>query len=354
MREPISFMTEQELCNELERQNLFEQYLKMRQYERSLFTEFCTGQSMTLLTYDSIFKFIFQSDGNYQRLEHFLTAVLGFEVQVEKMLPLEGTKMIRSGSVLYLDVLAKTKDGSLINVEMQKYPYKFSGERESCYQADMIMRQYNLRINEAKQEGRKFQYGDMRPVYTIILLEKSYYGFLRMNDKWKHTGEIRFDTGIKLNYLPHIIYITLDNFRNIGENIDTEQKRWVYLFSADTPERISRAAAMSEEFFGIIRDTAAFCRDVGEVFAMFSEALREMDKNMEELMYAEAMEELSETRARLSETEGKLSETEGKLSETEGKLFLMQKVCRLAMQGKSVTEIAEECQISKEEVDRLK
>ena len=242
--------------------------------------------------------------------------------------------------MLYLDVLAKTKDGSLINVEMQKYPYKFSGERESCYQADMIMRQYNLRINEAKQEGRKFQYGDMRPVYTIILLEKSYYGFLRMNDKWKHTGEIRFDTGIKLNYLPHIIYITLDNFRNIEENIDTEQKRWVYLFSADTPERISSAAAMSEEFFGIIRDTAAFCRDVGEVFAMFSEALREMDKNMEELMYAEAMEELSETRARLSETEEKL--------------FLMQKVCRLAMQGKSVVEIAEECQISEEEVEKLK
>ena len=118
---------------------------------------------------------------------------------------------------------------------------------------------------------------------------------------------------------------------------------------------------MSEEFFGIIRDTAAFCRDVGEVFAMFSEALREMDKNMEELMYAEAMEELSETKVKLSETEGKLSETEGKLSETEeklseteGKLFLMQKVCRLAMQGKSVVEIAEECQISEEEVERLK
>ena len=346
LRKEIGFMTQQEVVAKLEHQGLLEQYGKLRDYERRLFLKFCTGQSMTLLTYDSIFKFIFQSDGSYQRLEHFLSAMLGFEVQVEEVLPLEGSRVVRNGGVLYLDIIAKTRDNRIINVEMQKYPYHFCGERESCYLADMIMRQYNQRVSEAKKADRDFRYKDMRPVYMIILLENSYYDFQRMKDCWRHDGKVCFNTGIQLNYLPFITYITLDNFRNIEHNIDTEQKKWVYLFSADTPQQVSSAAAMSEEFFEIVRDVARFCMDVGEVFGMFSEALRIMDQNEEELMYAEAMEELSQTKE-------KLDRTESRLSDTESRLVLTQKICRLAMQGKNVTEIAEQCQITVEEVEQL-
>lgn len=72
---------------------------------------------------------------------------------------------------------------------------------------------------------------------------------------------------------------------------------------------------------------------------MFSEALRIMDRNEEELMYAEAME--------------KLSDTEEKLSEAEEKVSLIQKICKLAMQGQAIEEIAEQCQMSKEEVEYI-
>lgn len=359
MNRDIAFMTEQELCETLVAQGLFENYLKLREYERRLFTEFCTGQSLTLLTYDQIFKYVFNSDGSNRRLEHFLTAVLGFEVHIEQVLPLESPKLVEGGSVLCLDVLAKTEDGSCINVEMQKFPYKFCGERESCYQSDMIMRQYNLRKQEAKADRRKFDYKEMRPVYSIILLEKSYYEFLKSQDQWKHVGKMQFDTGIQLNFLENVIYIALDKFRNLEENIfdtnnqndecvvgDTELKKWMYLFSADTPERISKAAAMSEEFFDIICDVAGFCMDVGEVLNMFSEALRIMDKNTQELMYAEAMEELTEAREELAEAKEELTETKAALSR-------IREICSLVIQGMTLTEIAEKYQITEDEVEEL-
>ena len=98
---------------------------------------------------------------------------------------------------------------------------------------------------------------------------------------------------------------------------------------------------------------------------MFSEALRIMDKNTQELMYAEAMEELTEVREKLTgttekltvakekltETEGKLTEAEGKLTETEEELILIKKIYGLLMSGKTMEEAAVLLDL---ELDRVK
>ena len=155
------FFSEEEVCDNLRRNGLFESYLSMSELGKRLFMDFCTGQNLQLLTYDSIFKYIFYRAGDYRRLEHFLTAVLGFEVQIMEVLPTESEKLVETGSILILD-------------------YK---------------------------------------------------------DQWMHCGKMIFDTGIQLEYLPHVIYITVDNFRKITHNVSTELEKWIYLIGADTPER---------------------------------------------------------------------------------------------------------------------
>lgn len=69
-----------------------------------------------------------------------------------------------------MDIVVQNKDGSIINVEMQKIGYLFPGERSGCYAADFIMRQYN-KIRSEKRE--KFTFKDMKPVYIIVLMENS-------------------------------------------------------------------------------------------------------------------------------------------------------------------------------------
>jgi septal ring factor EnvC (AmiA/AmiB activator) len=111
-----------------------------------------------------------------------------------------------------------------------------------------------------------------------------------------------------MEFLFHTKYIALDKFKKIPQNIDSDKKQWISLLAANTPEEIQNVAAMSEEFFDIIVEISEFVQDVGKVMNMFSEALYMLDRNTEELMYNEAMQELKETRKELEEQKKTIQE----------------------------------------------
>ena len=76
----------------------------------------------------------------------------------------------QSTSLLLLDIIVQLEDGSIANVEIQKIPYTFPGERMSCYSADLLLRQYT-RVKGEK--GSTFTYQDLKTVYTIVMFENS-------------------------------------------------------------------------------------------------------------------------------------------------------------------------------------
>ena len=41
-----------------------------------------------------------------------------------------------------MDIIVETANGSVVNVEVQKIGYNFPGERAACYNADLLLRQY--------------------------------------------------------------------------------------------------------------------------------------------------------------------------------------------------------------------
>ena len=45
-------------------------------------------------------------------------------------------------SYLIMDLVARTDDGAIVNVEIQKQGYDFPGQRMSCYASDLLLRQY--------------------------------------------------------------------------------------------------------------------------------------------------------------------------------------------------------------------
>ena len=189
-------------------------------------------------------------------------------------------------------------------MEMQRLPYSFNGKRVSCYMADLVMRQYNQIKSELKR--KKFTYSMLKPVYCIVLFEKSGGAMSDLPDIWEDRGKIVFDSGLEEEFLENIHYIELDKFRKNVQTITNEKECWLSLFSADTPEKIQQVMSVSQEMFDIVLEVAEYAAEIEEVIDMFSEALRILDRNTEQYMIDQAVQEIEELKEARKEYEEQL------------------------------------------------
>ncbi len=278
------------------------------------FLNFCTGKGGLPITYDPFFKKIFDPEIHPERLSRLLSLVLGKELKVHRALPNEGTRILDEGSLVIMDIVVEMGDGSIADVEIQKIPYLFPGERAACYSADLLMRQY-LRVKG--ERGKKFSYRDIKKVYTVVLLEKSSGDFRKVPEAWIHKSRQKSDTGIELELLQEYVFIALDMFRKVSDNKRTgsELEAWMQMLSSGNPAVHAQIADKSLIFKGIYEEIEAFRQDIGGVLNMFSDALRILDRNTVQLMIDEMKEELEGTK---EELEGTREELEGAKEELEG------------------------------------
>ena len=285
------------------------------------FLNFCTGKGGLPITYDPFFKKIFDPEIHPERLSRLLSLVLGKELKVHRALPNEGTRILDEGSLVIMDIVVEMGDGSIADVEIQKIPYLFPGERAACYSADLLMRQY-LRVKG--ERGKKFSYRDIKKVYTVVLLEKSSEDFRTVPEAWIHKSRQKSDTGIELELLQEYVFIALDMFRKVSDNKRTgsELEAWMQMLSSGNPAVHAQIADKSLIFKGIYEEIEAFRQDIGGVLNMFSDALRILDRNTVQLMIDEMKEELEGTKEELEgtreELEGAKEELEGTREELEG------------------------------------
>jgi len=200
---------------------------------------------------------------------------------------------------------------------MQKIGYAFTGERSSCYISDMIMRQYN-RVKARQQ--KKFKFNQMKPVYLVVLLEKSTSEFLRVAPAFIHRLQNTFDSGVKVNMLSNLVYISLDTFQDVRENISDKMVAWLTFLSSDKPEDIIRLVDAYPEFKECYRDIIYFRKNPEELMTMFSEALIQMDKNTVQYMIEEQQKELEQQRMELEENKKELEENKKELEENKKEL----------------------------------
>ena len=307
---------------------LWQKFCLLPQKYREELILFYMGEQGLRTTYDTVFKHIFSPERNKERIEDFISSILGEPVKIVWVLQHEGIQMQKAAFVI-MDVVVQLADGRYLNVEMQKIGYRFPAERTDCYLADLVMRQYN----ELKREkGRNFDFRNLSKVMSIVIMEQSSRPFRQKQDFYIHRGKVKYDSGIRLDGLFENIYVSLDTYKNIfhTKNKITEKKEAWLLFLASTDLRdILEVCEYAPEFIPIYEEVFEFGKDVKEFVSTFSDSLRETDRNAERLMVEEMQEELRELRQRVRQRdkahEQELRQREKELQELRRELKQLKK-----------------------------
>ena len=292
----------------------YERFQSFSPNDRKTLLEFIQGQRGLKITYDPFFKKIFSPTYHPERLEGFLSELLGQKVHIIKVRENEGIRLSENASYIIMDILVELSDGSCINVEMQKRGLLFPGERSCCYAADFISREYALLKAE---KGEEFSYTDLRPYYQIVLMEQSSQNFKKVAPYYMHREQTTYDSGAEVATLWHTMYVSLDTFHKVVQNIDNRLHAWLTFLSSDDPVDIINLITLYPEFRELYQEIAEFRTNPKELIYMYSEALAIMDRNAIQLTL-EA--ELSETREELNDAKEQLSDTREQLSDTREQL----------------------------------
>ena len=266
--------------------DLFESWSEEQQEE---FLDFCTGAKGVKMLYDFFFKEIFNPEYHAERLEELLSLLLETKIRIKQILPNDSVRLADEYTLLITDIVIETEDGRIANLEIQKIGYAFPGQRTACYSADLLLRQYKRVKDRKRRESKKFNYRDLKKVYTIVLFEKSTREFHEIPDKYLHYGEHTYDTGLKLETLQKSVLVALDIFQKNIENRSIENKleAWLLLLSSDEPERILELLEKYPEFREIYEEVYQMCRNVEGIMSLFSKELEEMDRNTVSYMIEE-------------------------------------------------------------------
>ena len=306
--------TEQECLAELRKHpRSFFAYQNMSPEWKNRFLGFMEGTKTLPLTYDPFFKKLFNPDIYPERLSSLISSIIGTKVTVQCILSNEDS-MLPSTSLLLLDILVQLEDGSIANVEIQKIPYAFPGERMSCYSSDLMLRQYT-RVKSLK--GSSFIYKNLKTVYTIVMFENSPNECkeTQVSDIYLHHGKTVFDTGIKLNLLQEFYVVALDVFceSKYAKDIN-ELNAWLSLLTAQSVDDLAALVSDYPWMEAICKDMSEYMYDPEEVITMFSEALRMLDENTVHYMIDELQKERDEAVAALSEKDAALSEKDAEIA----------------------------------------
>ena len=281
-------------------------YQNMSPEWKNRFLGFMEGTKTLPLTYDPFFKKLFNPDIYPERLSSLISSIIGTKVTVQCILSNEDS-MLPSTSLLLLDILVQLEDGSIANVEIQKIPYAFPGERMSCYSSDLMLRQYT-RVKSLK--GSSFIYKDLKTVYTIVMFENSPNECKETQaaDIYLHHGKTVFDTGIELKLLQEFYVVALDVFceSKYAKDIN-ELNAWLSLLTAQSVDDLAALVSDYPWMEAICKDMSEYMYDPEEVITMFSEALRMLDENTVHYMIDELQKERDKAITALNEKENEMS-----------------------------------------------
>ncbi len=296
------------------KQQLSDLFDSWRIEQQEDFLDFCSGARGVKMLYDGFFKEILSPEYTPERLNDFLSCLLGMKVNILHILPNDSTRLGDEHSLVIMDIVVQLEDGSIVNIEMQKIGYKFPGERSSCYSADLLLRQYR-RVRDV--EKKFFSYHDIKPVYTIVLFDESPQEFKEFPDNYMHFFEHHSDTGLNLNLLQRYLFIPLDIFKKLMHNklIKTKRDAWLLFLCSDYPEDIIRLIKQFPEFKPMYEEVYNICRNLEGVMNMFSKELQILDQNTVKYMIDEMKDTIDEQQNIISQKDNTISDLRQQLDE---------------------------------------
>ena len=304
---------------------LLEMFYGWNADHRQEFLDICTGVKGIKMMYDFISKEILNPEVVPERVDELLSLLLGQEVHVKDVLPNDGTRIADESALVIMDIVVELQDKSIVNLEVQKIGYKFPGARSACYSADLLMRQYKKVRSKRK---KKFNYNDIKDVYTIVLFGQSPGVFHEFPDDYLHQFHQCSNTGLKLNLLQKYLFVPLDIFLDSLQYKDIKiQNRldaWLAFLGSDDPEIINDIIERYPDFKEMYQQVYDICRNIEEVMGMFSKELLEMDRNTVELMIDEMQDEIKQQKETIQEKDDALKEKDKALQQKDSELQEMQ------------------------------
>ena len=352
--------TEEEVLRELkEMPGAYRIYQGWTEDLRERFMAFCTGKKTLPVLYDTVFKTLMNPDTHPERLEDCISCLLKQRVTIQTVLPMEDILM-DGVSTMVMDILVRLDDGALVLVEIQKIPYYFPAERASCYSADLLLRQYS-RVKTEK--GKAFSYKDLQKVYTIIFYEQSIEVFKEYPEICTHHAKMTCDSGLKLNFLQEFYLVALDVFRKseYAKCRDPKERLvgWLSFFCTEDADEAEELCKTYPWLWELYAEMAEFGRKPEELISMFSEFLREMDRNTIRYMVDDMKEQIEKGKIELAEINKTLAEKNEALAKKDEALAekdeaLAEKNEALAEKNEALAEKDEALKAQAEEIARLK
>ena len=290
--------------------------------QQELFLDYCSGQRGVRILYDTFFKEILDPNTTPERVEELLSLILKQKVKILKVLPLESPRLGDEQSLIVMDVVVELEDHSIANLEVQKAGYYFPGQRAACYSSDLLLRQYRRVREDLEKQEKRFSYKEIKKVYTIILYEKSPKEFHDFPADYMHCFAQRSDTGIEIDLLQEYVFISLDNFHGILHNngIRNKLEAWLTFLSVDEPEKIARLIQEYPQFEKYYKEIYELCRNTERVMQMFSEELRELDRNTVQYMIDDMKDEIDAQKETIAEQKGTIDAQNKQIEELKHRL----------------------------------
>ena len=105
------------------------------------------------------------------------------------------------------------------------------------------------------------------------------------------------------------------NDKDVTEKMKLDRLKYLSLFVAETPQEIEQLIGIFPDLEGVRRDISEYMERPEEVFSMFSEALRILDRNTAELMVDRMKDEMDKLRVLSEEKDAEIKERDNKIEE---------------------------------------
>ena len=200
-----------------------------------MITRELVNQERLVMKDDIMFKAFFSKKGSEKFLKDFLSAILGKETKIKKVIhdsQLEQLAKESKYGILDLDV--ELESGEIINIEMQLRNYNNIEERTTFYASKKI----------SEQLGPNEKYENIKKVIIIAILD---YNLTELPEYLTKT--IRVDTKYReceLNNIVTYFYIELKKFRDQNPDMKESINQWLAFIDMEREDLLEMAKKNSK------------------------------------------------------------------------------------------------------------
>lgn len=184
----------------------------------------------------------------------------------------------------------------------------------------------------------------MRKVYTVVFFGEDIPTFRELPNTYLHHAKYRTEEGMELPLLQEYLFVELEKFEKLTQEIDTEEKAWLKLLLAKDRDSLLELGTNFTSLQNPTKDVILFSKETKKEPHMIWEEDEYMIRDHILKLQRQRDEATAKAEAANAEKEAAYAEKEA--------LLRTLSIFRLHVAGRTLEQIAQELSLSVEEVER--